>query len=59
MPRDRAVAVMCKSGYRSSIATSLLLRESFTELRDAVGGFDAWQASGLETSGDLAPACDA
>ncbi|MEM1450199.1 MAG: rhodanese-like domain-containing protein [Planctomycetota bacterium] len=59
VPRDRAVAVMCKSGYRSSIATSLLLRESFTELRDAVGGFDAWQASGLETSGDLAPACDA
>ncbi|MEM9380702.1 MAG: MBL fold metallo-hydrolase [Planctomycetota bacterium] len=59
IPRDRAVAVMCKSGYRSSIATSLLLRESFTDLHDAVGGFDAWQASGLETTGDLASACDA
>jgi hydroxyacylglutathione hydrolase len=39
--------VHCKSGYRSSIATSLLLRAGFKNVMNVVGGFDAWQAQRL------------
>jgi glyoxylase-like metal-dependent hydrolase (beta-lactamase superfamily II)/rhodanese-related sulfurtransferase len=38
----RAVAVHCKSGYRSSIASSLLLRAGFKNVMNVTGGFDAW-----------------
>lgn len=44
--RDRPVAVICGSGFRSSVATSLLVAEG----RDAVtvvGGMTAWKAAGL------------
>jgi hydroxyacylglutathione hydrolase len=47
MDRERPVAVHCKSGYRSSIGTSLLLRAGFKTVLNVVGGFDAWQAQKL------------
>jgi hydroxyacylglutathione hydrolase len=47
LDRNRTIAVHCKSGYRSSIATSLLLRAGFTSVLNVVGGFDAWQAGQL------------
>jgi hydroxyacylglutathione hydrolase len=47
LDRGRTIAVHCKSGYRSSIATSLLLRAGFTSVLNVVGGFDAWQAQKL------------
>ncbi|MEM6674800.1 MAG: rhodanese-like domain-containing protein, partial [Planctomycetota bacterium] len=47
VPRDRALAVMCQSGYRSSLASSLLGREGIEGVVDAVGGIAAWGASGL------------
>ena len=40
-------AVCCKSGYRSSIACSLLQARGFRELYNVVGGMDAWTASGF------------
>jgi glyoxylase-like metal-dependent hydrolase (beta-lactamase superfamily II)/rhodanese-related sulfurtransferase len=40
LPRDRPIVVHCSSGYRSSIAASLLQREGF-EVTDLVGGLDA------------------
>jgi len=43
----RPVAVHCKSGYRSSIATSLLQRTGFRHVMNVTGGFDAWKAAGL------------
>jgi hydroxyacylglutathione hydrolase len=43
----KPIAVHCKSGYRSSIATSLLQRAGFREVMNVVGGFDAWQAQRL------------
>src|SRR5260370_36239725 len=42
LDRARPVAVHCKSGYRSSIATSLLKREGFAEVMNVIGGYDAW-----------------
>jgi hydroxyacylglutathione hydrolase len=47
LERSRPVAVNCKSGYRSSIATSLLERAGFGGVMNAIGGFDAWKACGL------------
>jgi glyoxylase-like metal-dependent hydrolase (beta-lactamase superfamily II)/rhodanese-related sulfurtransferase len=55
---DRAspIAVHCKSGYRSSIAASLLLRAGFTQVMDLVGGFDAWQICNFPSAhADMAP----
>jgi len=47
LPRDRSIVVYCATGYRSSIAASLLLREGFERTMDLVGGVAAWQSSQL------------
>jgi hydroxyacylglutathione hydrolase len=47
LDRAKPVAVHCKSGYRSSIATSLLKREGFEQVMNVIGGFDAWKACEL------------
>jgi glyoxylase-like metal-dependent hydrolase (beta-lactamase superfamily II)/rhodanese-related sulfurtransferase len=58
---DRPIAVHCKSGYRSSIATSLLLRAGFKKVINVTGGFDAWMQQKLPHVGEAqaAPACSA
>lgn len=43
----KLTAVHCKTGYRSSIATSLLQGAGFARVMNVVGGFDAWQAHKL------------
>ena len=45
--RDVPLAVHCKSGYRSMIASSLLQRAGFCNVVNVIGGFDAWQAAEL------------
>lgn len=47
VPADRPVAVYCGSGYRSSVAASLLRRNGQREVYNMVGGFAAWTAEGL------------
>jgi len=47
VPADRDVVVQCKSGYRSSVAASLLARHGRTRIADLVGGIDAWRAAEL------------
>jgi len=44
---DAPLAVHCKSGYRSMIASSLLQRAGFKHVFNITGGFDAWQAEKL------------
>ncbi len=57
LPQDRTLVVHCRSGYRSSLAASLLARDGLADVYDLVGGIDAWQASHLpQVEGD-APAC--
>ncbi len=41
---SKLVVVHCKSGYRSSIATSILRRAGFRDIANLTGGFDAWKA---------------
>jgi len=45
--RDAPLAVHCKSGYRSIIASSLLERAGFRHVLNVAGGFDAWQQARL------------
>ena len=43
----RSLVVHCASGYRSSVAISVLLREAGDGVLDLVGGLDAWRAAAL------------
>jgi hydroxyacylglutathione hydrolase len=52
LDRTRPVAVHCKSGYRSSIATSLLQRAGFQDVVNLSGGFDAWCGAGLQPTSE-------
>jgi hydroxyacylglutathione hydrolase len=50
LDRGRPIAIICASGYRSSVAGSLLQSLGFTgELYNVVGGTSAWVAAGLPT----------
>ncbi|HEY2602122.1 MAG TPA: molybdopterin-dependent oxidoreductase [Thermoleophilaceae bacterium] len=42
LPRDRRLVVHCSSGFRSTIAASLLHGQGFDQLADLAGGLDAW-----------------
>ena len=46
LPRERPVAVYCDSGYRASIAASLLQAHGF-RAHNVPGSWQAWQACGL------------
>ena len=48
LDRERPVAVYCASGYRASIATSILQRHGFVDARTVVGSWNAWTAAGYE-----------
>jgi predicted metal-dependent enzyme (double-stranded beta helix superfamily)/rhodanese-related sulfurtransferase len=50
LPRHRKLVIHCASGYRSSIAASLLERHGLTDLADLEGGIAAWEAAGLEVA---------
>jgi len=44
LDRGKLLVVHCTSGYRSSIATSILRRAGFRDIANLIGGFDAWKA---------------
>jgi hydroxyacylglutathione hydrolase len=46
MPRDRPIVTICASGYRSSVAASLLRQAGFTSVSAVAGGVPAWDAAG-------------
>jgi hydroxyacylglutathione hydrolase len=45
--RDAEIAVTCSTGYRSTVAASLLQRHGFTRVRNVPGGMDGWKAAEL------------
>jgi len=45
--REVPIAVICKSGYRSLIACSLLRQAGFHNITNVRGGFDAWRKAAL------------
>jgi hydroxyacylglutathione hydrolase len=46
LPRDRPIATICASGYRSSVAASLLRRAGFTDVWWVADGLPSWVAHG-------------
>lgn len=47
LDRTKPTIVYCAGGYRSSVAASTLRAHGFTTVADLIGGYGAWQASGL------------
>jgi len=47
LPDGRRLAVHCASGYRSTMAASLLERHGMTGIEEVVGGLAAWEKSSL------------
>lgn len=47
---DRPVAVICGSGYRSSVVSSLLQTRGLKNLLNVSDGMEAWEAAGLPTT---------
>ena len=47
VPRDGTVAVICGTGYRSTVASSILARAGRTNLLNVTGGMTAWRTAGL------------
>ena len=52
--KDAPIAVHCKSGYRSLIAISVLMRAGYHNVVDLAGGFDAWVGASMPSSTDVA-----
>ncbi|NDV52604.1 rhodanese-like domain-containing protein [Salipiger sp. PrR003] len=46
LDRDADYATYCQSGFRASIAASLLHRAGFSQITNVPGSFGAWQAQG-------------
>jgi len=51
LDRSKPTAVYCGSGYRASIATSILKREGFNELWNVPGSWEAWKKAGFPVEG--------
>jgi len=50
LPEDRHLVTVCGSGYRSSIAASLLSRDGFKDVSSMDGGMAAWNRQNLPAS---------
>lgn len=46
---ETPIAVICGSGYRSTVAASVLARRGFQEVWNVTGGMTAWKAADLPT----------
>jgi hydroxyacylglutathione hydrolase len=49
IPKDRAIAVVCGSGYRSSAAASFLRHQGYEQVINVLGGMSAWEAANYTT----------
>ncbi len=52
LPRDRPIATICASGYRASVAASLLRAAGFEDVSWVASGVPAWQAAGYPVGRD-------
>lgn len=60
IPRATTLVTMCRTGYRSSVAASILRFSGFTDILDQVGGIVAWDNSGPQCEVNAgAPDCSA
>ncbi|WP_428940723.1 MBL fold metallo-hydrolase [Fontivita pretiosa] len=52
VPKDRPVVVICGTGYRGSIAASVLKSSGYERVANVPGGMTAWHAAGLPATKD-------
>ncbi len=52
VPADKAVAVVCGSGFRSAALASLLMHAGRERVFSVVGGMSAWRVAGYDTVTD-------
>ena len=50
VPQSRPVATVCGSGFRSSVAASLLQHAGYERVHNVLGGMTAWQNAGYPTA---------
>lgn len=48
LPRNKQIAVICSSGYRSGVAASVLKYHGFERVTNIMGGVEAWRKAGYE-----------
>jgi hydroxyacylglutathione hydrolase len=58
LPRDRPIVMMCASGYRSSVAASLVRAAGFENVSWVADGVPTWRAQGYPTARGAAGATD-
>ena len=46
LPTDKPIVVICRSGNRSGVATSMLRRAGFVQAQNMKGGIIAWARAG-------------
>ncbi len=51
LDRDKPLAVYCGSGYRASIAASILQSLGFSQVSSVPGSMKAWKSAGFKTQG--------
>ena len=51
VPSDRRVVVHCASGWRSSVAASVLRAHGHRDVVDLLGGYDAWEETHAGVAG--------
>lgn len=47
LPREQTIGLICGSGFRASIAASILQREGFTSVSNVQGGMSDWYGRGF------------
>jgi hydroxyacylglutathione hydrolase len=52
LPRDKWIAVICSSGYRSGVAASVLKKLGFERVANVMGGMSAWRHAGYDVTRD-------
>ena len=51
LDREKATVTYCDSGYRASIAASVLKRNGFGDVRSIPGSWQAWTSAGFPVEG--------
>ncbi|HEX5015801.1 MAG TPA: rhodanese-like domain-containing protein [Candidatus Limnocylindrales bacterium] len=59
LPRDRPIATVCASGYRASVAASLLQAAGFSNVSWVADGIPSWRRRGHPTETGTSDASDA
>jgi hydroxyacylglutathione hydrolase len=51
--KAKPLAVYCDSGYRASLAASILKHEGFTKVFNVPGSWQAWKKAGYPIEGEI------